>query len=86
MRSASAGALNRALRSIAPHQPVRIVVILFLIAIVGSLGSALFYLVTDRGESKRTVRALAIRVGLSLTLFLLLMAGHYFGLIPGKIQ
>lgn len=65
---------------------MKIVVILFFVAIVASLGSALFFLVTDRGQSKRTVRALAFRVGLSLTLFLLLMAGYYFGLIPGKIS
>lgn len=65
---------------------MKIVVILFFVAIVASLGSALFFLVTDRGESKRTVKALAFRVGLSLTLFLLLMAGYYFGLIPGKIS
>lgn len=63
---------------------MKIVIILFIIAIVGSLGSALFYLMTDKGKSKRTVHALAIRVGLSMTLFLMLMAGHYFGLIPGK--
>ena len=65
---------------------MKIVVILFFVAIVASLGSALFFLVTDRGQSKRTVKALAFRVGLSLTLFLLLMAGYYFGLIPGKIS
>jgi DUF2909 family protein len=65
---------------------LKIVVILFLVAIVASLGSALFFLVTDRGQSKRTVKALAIRVGLSLTLFLLLMAGYYFGLIPDKVS
>jgi cytochrome bd-type quinol oxidase subunit 2 len=65
---------------------LKIVVILFLVAIVASLGSALFFLVTDKGQSKRTVKALAIRVGLSLTLFLLLMAGYYFGLIPGKVS
>ncbi len=64
---------------------MRIIVILFLIAIVGSLASALYFLVTDRGGSNRTVKALALRVGLSLTLFLLLMAGYYFGLIPGKL-
>jgi DUF2909 family protein len=65
---------------------LKIVVILFLVAIVASLGSALFFLVTDKGRSKRTVTALAVRVGLSLTLFLLLMAGYYFGLIPGKLS
>lgn len=61
---------------------MKIIVVLFLIAIVGSLGSALFYLVRDRGTSNRTVRALTLRVGLSVTLFLLLMAGYYFGIIP----
>jgi len=65
---------------------MRIVVILFVILIVASLGSALFFLVNDRGRSDRIVRALALRVGLSVTLFLLLMAGYYFGLIPGKIS
>jgi hypothetical protein len=68
-----------------PGPFMKIVVIIFLVLIVGSLGSALFYLVTGRGESRRMARALAIRVGLSVTLFLILMAGYYFGLIPGKI-
>lgn len=64
---------------------MKIVVIVFLLLIVASLGSALFYLVTDRGQSKRMVKALALRVALSITLFLLLMAGHYYGLITGKL-
>jgi hypothetical protein len=64
---------------------LKIAVILIFIAILASLGSALFFLVTDQGRSKRTVKALAVRVGLSLALFLLLMAGYYFGFIPGKI-
>ncbi len=66
--------------------PMRILVILLLLAIVASLGSALFFLVHDQGKSKRTVKALAVRVGLSLVLFLLLMAGHYFGFIPDKLR
>ena len=65
---------------------MKIIVILAFVAILASLGSALFFLVTDRGQSKRTVKALAWRVGLSLTLFLLLMGGYYLGLIPGKIS
>ena len=64
---------------------MKIVVIAFVVLIVASLGSALFFLVNDQSGSKRMVRALALRVGLSLTLFLLLMAGHYFGLIQGKL-
>jgi hypothetical protein len=47
-----------------------------------SLGSAMFYLIRDKGKSDRTVKALTVRVALSITLFLLLMLGHYFGIIP----
>lgn len=65
---------------------MKVVVIVFLVLILGSLGSALFYLVTGKGESRRMARALALRVGLSVTLFLMLMAGYYFGLIPGRIS
>ncbi len=65
---------------------MKIIVIVFIALIVASLGSALFYLVTDRGSSDRMLKALAIRVGLSLTLFALLMAGYYFGFIPGKLR
>jgi hypothetical protein len=61
---------------------MKAIVIVLLVAIVVSLGSGLFYLVRDKGESDRTVRSLTIRVGLSLALFLLLMAGYYFGFIP----
>ena len=61
---------------------MRIVVIAFLVIIVMSLGSAMFYLIRDKGKSDRTVKALTVRVALSMTLFLLLMLGHYLGLIP----
>ncbi len=61
---------------------MRYVVIAFLIFIVLSLGSALYYLVRDKGGSDRTVKALTIRVVLSITLFLLLMLGFYFDIIP----
>lgn len=64
---------------------MRWIVIAFLILILGSLGSALFYLVKDKGQSDRTLRALTVRVGLSVGLFLLLMLGYYFGLLkPGQ--
>ncbi len=64
---------------------MRIVVILFLLLIVLSLGSALTYLLRDRGKSDRTVRALTLRVGLSIGLFLLLMAGYGTGLIHTRL-
>ena len=52
-----------------------------LIGIVVSLGSALFHLVTDKGDSKKMVRALTVRIGLSVTLFLVIMAAWAMGII-----
>ena len=56
-----------------------------LVLIVGSLASALVFMFRGRGDSKRMVKALALRVGLSVLLFLMLMTGWYFGLIPGRL-
>jgi len=66
-----------------PMDPIKILVIIVLLAIVGSLGSALFHL--SRGQrtaedSRKMARMLTIRVGLSLVLFILLMAAWYTGL------
>ena len=61
---------------------MRILVIAMLALIVGSLGSALWFLIRDKGNSDRTVKALTVRISLSIGLFLLLMASYYFGLIP----
>jgi len=59
----------------------KIIVVLFLIFIVGSLFSGLFYLVKDKGASERTVRALTLRISLSVILFILLMIGYATGLL-----
>jgi hypothetical protein len=64
---------------------MRYVVIAVLLLIVASLGSAMFFMMRDRGGSKRMVKALAIRVGLSVGLFVCLMAGYYFGWFPGRL-
>jgi hypothetical protein len=61
---------------------MRILVIAMLVLIVGSLGSALWFLIRDKGGSDRTVKALTVRISLSIGLFVLLMAGYYFGIIP----
>ncbi len=60
---------------------VKVIIVITLIVIVGSLFSALFFLVKDKSGGERTAKALTIRIGLSITLFILLMAGYYFGLI-----
>ena len=61
---------------------IKILVIAMLILIFASLFSGLVFLIRDQGRGKRVATALTWRIGLSLTLFLLLMAGFYFGIIP----
>ena len=60
---------------------MRTLVIILLLIILVSLGSALVYLVKDRGSTTRTLKALTWRIGLSVLLFLLLMIGFATGLI-----
>lgn len=64
---------------------MRIIVILFLLAIIASLASAFTFLLRDHGKGERTVKALTLRVGLSIVLFLLLMVGFATGLIPSRL-
>jgi hypothetical protein len=59
----------------------KIVVIVMLLLILASLGSGLFFLISDQGRNPRTVKALTMRIGLSVALFLLLMLAYATGLI-----
>jgi len=59
-------------------------IIILLILIVASLFSALTFLHKDQGQGERTARALTIRISLSILLFVLLMLGFYFGVIPER--
>ena len=60
---------------------IKIFVILMFIAIVVSLGSAFFSLFRNKGEGTSTVKALTIRVGLSIALFVILMVLASLGII-----
>ena len=62
-------------------EPFKILVIVILFAIIFSLGSALFHLARGKGDSKKMARALTVRVGLSVVLFILLMLAWQAGLI-----
>lgn len=64
---------------------MKYLVILFLLFILYSLGAAAYFMLKDQGSSERMVRALTVRVALSVALFLLLMAGIHFGFITGKL-
>ncbi len=57
----------------------KIIVVVALVAILASLFSALFAIV--RGRSTGTIRALTLRIGLSLALFVFLMIAYAMGLI-----
>ncbi|ALJ26528.1 MULTISPECIES: twin transmembrane helix small protein [Stenotrophomonas] len=58
-----------------------LLVIAFLIVIVWNLGAGLYYLMIDRGQTKRTVNALTRRIVLSVVLILLVILGIYSGWI-----
>jgi succinate dehydrogenase/fumarate reductase cytochrome b subunit len=64
---------------------MKIIVLLFVAFILASLFSALYFLLKDKGKSERMVKALTVRVALSVLLFALLMLGFYSGLITGKL-
>lgn len=56
-------------------------IVFILLLILASLGSALYTMFTDHGDSNRTVKALTIRISLSIGLFVLLMIAYATGLI-----
>ncbi len=60
---------------------IKIATVLTLLVIVGSLFSALIFLLKDKRGSDRTVKALTMRIGLSITLFILLIIAAHFGYI-----
>lgn len=59
----------------------KIILTTLLLVILGSLASAAFFLIKDTGDSKRTVKALTWRIGLSLILFVFLLLAGYMGWI-----
>ena len=60
---------------------IRFLILAGLLAIVLSLGSALLHLVRGKGDSRKMARALTIRVGLSIVLFILLLVAWWLGWI-----
>lgn len=60
---------------------MKTVVVVVLVAIIAALFSALFYLYRDRGRGTRMIKALAIRVALSMALVLFLVMSYWLGWI-----
>lgn len=64
---------------------MKIIVLLFIAFILVSLFSALYFMIRDKGQSRRAVKALTVRVALSVVLFALLMLGFHFGIINTRL-
>jgi hypothetical protein len=65
----------------------KLIVILLLIVILGSLGSAWYHLIKgDKDDSNRMLKSLTLRVGLSVSLFVFLIIGYYLGWFQPNIR
>jgi hypothetical protein len=64
---------------------MKIVIVAFLVLVLAALGGAGFFMLRrkpdDGRADKRMARALAVRVGLSVTLFLLILLAYALGWI-----
>jgi len=60
---------------------MKLVVLILLAAIIISLGTGLYYLSGNRSDSRKTLKALKIRVALSAVLIAFLVGSWYFGYI-----
>jgi len=59
----------------------KVLIIIFLAAIIYNLGAGLYFMMTDKGQSDRTVKALTRRIGLSVILIILVIIGIWTGII-----
>lgn len=62
---------------------IKSLIIIAFLAIIVSLGSALFYMVKNKGQqqSKKTAKALTFRIGLSFVLFIVIFIAYAIGFI-----
>ena len=63
---------------------MRIIILVALAGILISLGSALFYLVRDKGSTNRTVNALTVRISISVLLILFILLAYWMGWIQPR--
>src|SRR5215471_15364193 len=60
---------------------VKILIVVILLFVLYNLGAGLYYMMTDKGTTDRTVKALTWRIGLSVFLILLVILGIWTGVI-----
>ena len=58
-----------------------LLIVAFLLVILWNLGAGLYYMLVDKGQTKRTVNALTKRIALSVVLILLVALAIYMGWI-----
>ena len=58
-----------------------LLIIAFLVVILWNLGAGLYYMLVDKGQSKRTVNALTRRIALSVALILIIALSIKMGWI-----
>jgi hypothetical protein len=63
---------------------MRLIIVIAFIGILAALGSALVFLVRDRGSTNRTVNALTVRISLSVALFLFILFSYWMGWIEPR--
>jgi hypothetical protein len=61
-------------------------IVLTLLAVVASLGKALFSMSSGPEHSARVVQALSWRIGLSVALFVAVLLSYHFGLIAPHLS
>lgn len=60
---------------------MKIVIVIAFVLIIASLASAMVFLIRDKGKTHNTVRALALRVGFSVALFIFILISQQLGWI-----
>lgn len=63
---------------------MKIVIAILLVLVLISLFSGLYFMYKDKGNSKRVVNALTIRVALSITIIVILIVSYFLGVGPSK--
>jgi hypothetical protein len=69
------------LRFLSSASSMHILVPIAFALIIASMVSALYFMMHDKGKTKRMVWSLATRVGLSISLFLFILFAHWMGWI-----
>ena len=60
---------------------LKIIIVVAVIVMIGSLFSSLYYMFKDKGSGTRTVKALSVRISIWVILFVLLVIGLYTGIL-----